>query len=74
MTPNISILPQTSIVNRDHIWRAIIHDGPGHHGTGMTKAEALINAANAWMVYERKHRTCDESREVMPNEQGETVV
>lgn len=74
MTPRISVLPQIPAGPGCDIWRAIIHEGPGHHGTGLTRAEAMINAANAWHNFERSRRVCDESREVVPNEQGETTV
>lgn len=33
-------------------WQYDIHDGPGFHGIGETKAEALMNAALAWRQYE----------------------
>ena len=52
--PKIIIYPQGSPTLK-HTWRCDIEDGPGHHGTGASKPEALFNAARAWRIYEENH-------------------
>lgn len=46
-TPEIKIYMNPVPSNRQK-FRCDIDEGPGHHGTGRTASEALLNAAGAW--------------------------
>ncbi len=46
----IDIHPQPEDPN-GHKWRCTVNEGPGHHGTGRSKAEATHNAALAWLIW-----------------------
>jgi hypothetical protein len=49
-TPEIKIYVQPAPTG--HEWRCDIERGPGHHGIGNTPAEALMQAARAWVSFE----------------------
>lgn len=46
-------LPSITIEQDKHDgWHCTIHDGPGYHGVGDTKAKALVRASMAWYTWE----------------------